>query len=109
MFQQTVTVNEAAHYLKVQPKTVRAWIAAGKLAASKIGKSYRISAEEMNRVLGMKDVDRELKAYDTERKARIAALKDMLRLSGITQDALKAQRAKDLDLERNKGGEVGLS
>ena len=104
---QTITVNEAAHYFRVQPKTVRAWIASGKLAARKIGKSYRIASEEISRVMG-NDQPIPEKPFDPERAARIAALKEMLRASGITLEALEADRARDMELEKIRAREIGL-
>ncbi|MHB9035573.1 MAG: helix-turn-helix domain-containing protein [Armatimonadota bacterium] len=51
MLTQTLSVKEAAFYLHVQPRTVRAWILSGKLRASRAGKSYIIPEPEVEKML----------------------------------------------------------
>lgn len=46
-----LTVAQAAEYLKVCDKTVRRLIAKKELAASKVGKSWRIQKEDIDRYL----------------------------------------------------------
>lgn len=51
---QVLTVEEAADRLKVHPETVRRWIRAGHLAASKLVSDqagYRIAESEVTRLL----------------------------------------------------------
>lgn len=45
----TLTVTEAAKRLDVQPAMVRRWIAEGKIAATKSGRSHRIEVSEVDR------------------------------------------------------------
>lgn len=52
MITRTLSVKEAAGFLNVQPKTIRAWIKLGRLAASKIGKQYFILEPEIERLIG---------------------------------------------------------
>lgn len=49
---QTYSVKEVAAIFKVKPKTVRNWIAQGKIAASRIGRAYLIPAQEVRKVTG---------------------------------------------------------
>ncbi len=42
-----VSANEAAHHFGLSEKTVRRWIAAGKLKADKSGRSYRVVLSEV--------------------------------------------------------------
>lgn len=42
MIEQHYTVPEVAALLKVDPRTVRAWIESGKITGTKIGRHYRI-------------------------------------------------------------------
>jgi excisionase family DNA binding protein len=42
-----VSANEAAHRFGLSEKTVRRWIAAGKLTADKHGRAYRVSLSEI--------------------------------------------------------------
>jgi excisionase family DNA binding protein len=51
MLQHTLSVKEAAGFLKVQPRTVRNWIALGKLPASKIGRIYVIPVDEVGKMV----------------------------------------------------------
>lgn len=47
---ETYTVAEAARLLKVQERTVRAWLRSGKIRGFKIGpKSLRITESELQR------------------------------------------------------------
>lgn len=42
-----LSVNDAAERLRVQPRTVRDYIHAGRLRAARIGKQYRIRVEDL--------------------------------------------------------------
>lgn len=46
-----LTVDEIALQLKVDRVTIRRWIAAGKLRAVKLGRSYRIHPEAVDELL----------------------------------------------------------
>lgn len=109
MLHRPYTVKEAAHYFKVRPKTIRAWIVSGKLAASKIGKSYRIDSEEINRVMGGLSVVEGVRTLDPERLARIEALRAVVRNGGVTQESFKAQRSRDFEREISRLRELGRS
>lgn len=51
MSDNLMTIAQAAEYLKVCDKTVRRLIAKKELAASKVGKSWRIQKEDIDRYL----------------------------------------------------------
>ncbi len=51
MFDNILTVAQAAEYLKVCEKTVRRLIAKQELAASKVGKSWRIQKIDIDKYL----------------------------------------------------------
>ena len=46
-----LSIHEFAEKLNVHPNTVRRWISTGKIKALKIGKNWKISVDELNRVL----------------------------------------------------------
>jgi excisionase family DNA binding protein len=46
-----LTIDEAAEYLKVSRKTMTRWIADGTVKAARIGRVWRISRSEINRLL----------------------------------------------------------
>lgn len=48
---QFLTVAEVAAQLRVDPTTVRRWIAAGELPASRLGKNFRIAAADVDAFL----------------------------------------------------------
>jgi len=48
----TVSANEAAQRFGLSEKTVRRWIAAGKLKADKGGRAYRVSLSEVAALIG---------------------------------------------------------
>lgn len=43
-------VNEVAKELRVHPVTVREWISQGRVKAVKVGSTWRISQEELDRL-----------------------------------------------------------
>ncbi len=45
------TLKEVAAGVGVHYQTVKAWVADGKLNANKVGKSYRVTEEELNRLI----------------------------------------------------------
>jgi excisionase family DNA binding protein len=47
----TLRVREVARRFEVTEETIRDWINSGRLSAIKIGKSWRISAEDVERIL----------------------------------------------------------
>lgn len=51
MFDAILTVAQAAEYLKVCEKTVRRLISSQELAASKVGKSWRIQKADIDKYL----------------------------------------------------------
>ena len=51
MVTQLLTVAEAAEALRIKPATVRAWVLRRKINSFRIGRSVRISVEEIDRVL----------------------------------------------------------
>ncbi len=48
---ELLTVKEFAERVRVSVSTVRNWIKAGTIKAVQIGRSYKIPAEELERVL----------------------------------------------------------
>lgn len=51
-----LTVRQAAAYLQLNPMTILRWIKAGKLPASKLGKSYRIAMTELTKYISDRKV-----------------------------------------------------
>ena len=49
--QEWLTVAQSAEILQLNPMTILRWIKAGKLPASKIGKSYRVAKTQLDEVL----------------------------------------------------------
>lgn len=54
--QEWLTVDQSAQLLQLNPMTILRWIKAGKLPASKIGKSYRIAMTEVTKYLNDRKV-----------------------------------------------------
>lgn len=48
---RTLTIQQAADKLQVKPNTVRRWIKHGRIPGCKIGRIFRISEEDLERVL----------------------------------------------------------
>ena len=53
-----ITIEDAAQQLKVQPKTVREWLRAGRLEGIKAGRLWRIRREEWERFLAESTIKR---------------------------------------------------
>lgn len=51
MPEEFYTADELADYLKVSPQTVRAWIREKKVKAVKFGRSWRITNDELKRLV----------------------------------------------------------
>ena len=47
-----LTIPQAAEALTLRPKTVRAWIAARRIACIRLGSSIRIPSSEISRLIG---------------------------------------------------------
>jgi excisionase family DNA binding protein len=45
------TLKEVAEGLGVHYQTIKTWVASGKIKASRIGRSYRVTGSEMKRLL----------------------------------------------------------
>jgi excisionase family DNA binding protein len=61
-----LTIEEAAHELKVQPKTVREWLRTGRLEGIKAGRLWRIRREEWERFLAASTTPRKAPASEAE-------------------------------------------
>jgi excisionase family DNA binding protein len=46
-----LTTEQVADFLAVKPKTVRRWIAEGRLPAVKLHRQWRVRADELERLL----------------------------------------------------------
>ena len=64
-----VSANEAAHRFGLSEKTVRRWIAAGKLTADKSGRAYRVSLSEVAALIGQDTAHDSGPSTDTVRTA----------------------------------------
>jgi excisionase family DNA binding protein len=78
MLSSTLTVNEVAAYLKKRPRTIRQWIASGRLPAKKVGHSYLILEAEIGRMIAPAQQTEEVKEYDPDRANRLAELRKVL-------------------------------
>ena len=54
--QEWLTVAQSAQLLQLNPMTILRWIKAGKLPASKLGKSYRIAMKDVTKYLNDRKV-----------------------------------------------------
>jgi excisionase family DNA binding protein len=64
-----VSANEAVHRFDLSEKTVRRWIASGKLKADKRGRSYRVDVSEVAALTGHNTTHDRGPSADTVQKA----------------------------------------
>lgn len=80
MIGSTLTVEEAAKYLKRRPRTIRKWIAAGHIRANKIGRSYVIPEAEVEKLVTPRvEPADEVREYDPDRKSRLRRLQEAVK------------------------------
>ena len=97
MIGQTMSVREAASFLKVTPRTVRDWISHGKLPASKVGRFYIIPAEEVGRLITPA-------ARPKDMRVRSAAFRTLLRGGGpVDKDAFTRDRQLEQEFHSIRG------
>jgi excisionase family DNA binding protein len=59
--ERVYTVEEVANQLRVNPRTVRSWIASGELIALDVGREYRISQTDLNAFIEKRKTDKRKK------------------------------------------------
>jgi len=59
--ERVYTVEEVAKQLRVNPRTVRSWIASGELIALDVGREYRISQTDLNTFIEKRKTDKRKK------------------------------------------------
>jgi excisionase family DNA binding protein len=95
---EVLTIDEAALRLKLKPDTVRDWVKAGKLKAVKLGRVWRVDAEDLERLLRGEPTapPPPLPAADgpLERRAALVRHVQALDKQGLTLRAI-AQRLND--------------
>src|SRR5690242_5451844 len=107
-----LSVNEAAEQLRVQPRTVRDYIHAGRLRAARIGKQYRIRIEDLE-ILSRGGVERTSGASvgaDTDAGPSVGAVTSLATviLDIDTRDPSVAGRVTSLATARGFGAGVDL-
>ena len=79
-----LTVDEAAERLRVTPQTVYRWCRSGRLAATKIGKAWRIPADQLGRraqLAGLRSLDTLLTGLNGQSEHLLVLASDNLALA----------------------------
>lgn len=101
------SVNEVAAKLDLHPRTIRRRISQGDLQATKIGKQYRISIEQVNELLGSEKFDSknivsvssviEITNISEQKVIEIQSKMTSIFLTGVFQGALNYSFNRDLN------------
>lgn len=88
----TLTIEQAAARLQVKPNTVRRWIKHGRIPGCKIGRIFRISEADLDRVLSGTPIPRP----EIERAELIRETRGKFKtVSGTVDDFLRERRAEE--------------
>lgn len=105
MLPQIMSVNEAAEQLKVQPSTVRTWIRQEILTATKVGKRYFITENEVTRMLTAEKPKINNRRLDKmTRSDRVAEVLSCLSIRGITSEEILTARLQRSQSRLNQLG-----
>ena len=100
---RTLTVQQAAAKLQVKPNTVRRWIKHGRIPGCKIGRIFRISEEELDRVLAGEAISKPPAVSQAERAALVREIRGKYRgmLSSV-DDFLRERHEENEAEERDR-------
>jgi excisionase family DNA binding protein len=100
---RTLTVEQAAQKLQVKPNTVRRWIKHGRIPGCKIGRIFRISEDDLDRVLAGEAISKPPAVSQAERAALIREARGKYRhaLSSV-DDFLRRRHEEDEAEERDQ-------
>jgi len=104
MLPRTLSVKEAASCLKVQPRTIRVWIAHGRMHASKIGKSYIIPEPEVEKMITATKTSTDNHFTTMTKQERLDSIRGCLANSDINLDAILSLRRKEANSRKFKAG-----
>ncbi|HET6453354.1 MAG TPA: helix-turn-helix domain-containing protein [Armatimonadota bacterium] len=100
---RTLTVEQAALKLQVKPNTVRRWIKHGRIPGCKIGRIFRISEEDLERVLAGEKISKPPAVSQEERAAIVREIRGKYRgmLSSV-DDFLRQKHEENEAEERGR-------
>jgi len=99
---RTLTIQQAAAKLQVKPNTVRRWIKHGRIPGCKIGRIFRISEDDLDRVLSGESIGRPASS-ETERAALIREARGKYRaVPGTVEDFLRERHEESQAEEQSK-------
>jgi len=102
MNQYLYTVTEAANLLKLHPKTLRRKIQHGEVGATKVGKQYRLTREQIEKFCGTSLDSQKSLASASQKKVLVSAVIDIHAIS--SEDS---SRITNLLLASQKNAGVG--
>lgn len=100
---RTLTIEQAAAKLQVKPNTVRRWIKRGRIPGCKIGRIFRISEDDLDRVLSGESMGKPALVSEVRRAALVREARGKYKaVPGTVEDFLRERHEESQAEEQSK-------
>ena len=99
---RTLTIEQAAAKLQVKPNTVRRWIKHGRIPGCKIGRIFRISEDDLDRVLSGESISKPPAVTAIERAALVREARGKYKGLFSSVDDFLRERHEESEAEEHR-------